>query len=99
MKDSVINLEEFSPTIQTVFRKKSCEMRPLLAKLLFFHVFNNRLRIPLYMLLSRFYKAIEVSYYNQSYETDVVYKILSMMHKGVSFEKINLIVEQILIGE
>lgn len=99
MEDSVINLGEFSPTIQTVFRKKSCEMKPLLAKLLFYHVFKNRLRIPLYMPLSQFYKAIEANYYNQFYETDVVYRILSMMHKGMSFEKINLIAEQILIGE
>ncbi len=98
MSDAVFTLGNYSPTIHAVFREKPFELKPPLAKLIFSCISQSCLQIPLYVPLSQYYTAIDADYYLTEYSTDTINKVLELLHKGVSSEKINLIAEQ-LLGE
>lgn len=98
MENVCINLGMYSPSIYAEFRKKHFELKSSLAKLLFSYIFQNYTKIPLYIPLSQYFAAIDAGYYRHSYNLDSISKVLELLHKGVSSEKINLVAEQ-LLGE
>ncbi len=90
------SLSESTPSVQIKFRNKYHELSPCLAKLVFSNVFKNFVSIPFEMTLSQFYKVIDSSYEKSDCHIDTFDKVLNLMFKGMSFDKINLVAEQIL---